>query len=310
MIIVQTAILGIGLEKCVMRSIAGRPEEEWILDNNNNESNNNNNSHRSRPMLLAGVDRSKDQSYFLSGVKSEAFHNVIFPLGHLSKSQNQQHKQQLSVRDIAKQVNIPTATKRDSMGICFIGKRNFTNFMSQYISEPSMPGNFVDVDTGEIVGRHNGAIYYTIGQGAKISGAVVRYFVCGKGGDGSGGGNVTSNDDDLEATVFVCNNTHHPALYTDELYVDFDSFNWIGLGGGGGGGESSSNTSVDHYEYQYIPRPLVEGKSIKLLARTRHLQPLASCTVMWNRNRVQQLDTCSSRMSSSRGHLVVKFDKP
>ena len=110
--------------------------------------------------------------------------------------------------------------------------------MSQYISEPSMPGNFVDVDTGEIVGRHNGAIYYTIGQGAKISGAVVRYFVCGKGGDGSGGGNVTSNDDDLEANVFVCNNTHHPALYTDELYVDFDSFNWIGLGGGGGG-ESS-----------------------------------------------------------------------
>ena len=106
-------------------------------------------------MLLADVDRSKDQSYFLSGVKSEAFHNVIFPLGHLSKSQNQQHKQQLSVRDIAKQVNIPTATKRDSMGICFIGKRNFTNFMSQYISEPSMPGKyFVDVDTGEIVGRH------------------------------------------------------------------------------------------------------------------------------------------------------------
>jgi len=124
-----------------MKSIAGRPEEEWILDNNSQHY----------PMLLAGADRSKDQSYFLSGVKSEAFHNIIFPLGHLSKSQNQQHHtehdkgddqyhQQLSVRDIAKHANIPTATKRDSMGKCFIGKRNFTNFMSQYISEPSMPG--------------------------------------------------------------------------------------------------------------------------------------------------------------------------
>ena len=82
MIIVQTAILGIGLEKYAIRSIAGRPEEEWILDNNNNDSNKNNNSYRC-PMLLAGVDRSKDQSYFLSGVKSEAsitssFHWVIY----------------------------------------------------------------------------------------------------------------------------------------------------------------------------------------------------------------------------------------
>ncbi|EED86582.1 predicted protein, partial [Thalassiosira pseudonana CCMP1335] len=218
-------------------------------------------------------DRSKDQSYFLSGVKGEAFRNVIFPLGHLAKSQTQQ-----TVRDIAHQAAIPTASKRDSMGICFIGKRNFGQFVSQYLPEPPAPGTFVDVDTGEIVGYHEGSMHYTIGQGAKISGASARYFVCGKGSTGDDGN-----------TVFVCNSTHHPSLYTDELSVDFDAFNWIGLG------EKSDTDSFGH-----VPYPLVEGRPIKLLARTRHLQPLAQCTVSWQR----------SRDANSLGKLTVQFEKP
>jgi len=273
------------LEQIVMESISGRPEEEWILNNNNKSSSSNH-----YPMLIAGADRSKDQTYFLSGVKSEAFKNVIFPLGQLAKSQSQQ--QQQSVRDIAHQANIPTASKRDSMGICFIGKRNFGNFVSQYMPEPTTPGDFVDVDTNQVVGKHEGLMHYTIGQGARISGAPVKYFVCGKG-RGSG----KDDDDSYSNTVFVCNNTHHPALYTDELWVDFISFNWIGLGG----------TESDRYGMglDHIPRPLVEGKSIKLLARTRHLQPLASCTVSWRR--------VNSNIQSSitnRGHLIVHFDNP
>ena len=293
------------LEQTVRESIAGRPEEEWILNNTNNT----NLTHRSGgnniiqyPMLIAGADRSKDQTYFLSGVKSEAFRNVLFPLGHLTKSSqttttgtnsnieqhydannenNNRHPQQ-SVRDIATNANIPTASKRDSMGICFIGKRNFGNFVSQYLPEPAPPGNFVDVDTGEIVGRHEGAVYYTIGQGAKISGASARYFVCGKGGD-------------MSSTVFVCNSTHHPALYTDELFVDFDAFNWIGLG------ESNKVKGSGGY-YNNIPRPLLEeGASIELLARTRHLQPLASCRVSWDR---------STTDGRGQQRLVVRFDKP
>ena len=279
------------LEQTVMESIAGRPEEEWILNNN---SSNNSPSSNHYPMLIAGADRSKDQTYFLSGVKSEAFQNVIFPLGHLAKSQSQQQQQQPSVRDIAHQANIPTASKRDSMGICFIGKRNFGNFVAQYMPEPTTPGDFVDVDTNQVVGKHEGSMHYTIGQGAKISGAPVKYFVCGKGrGSGKDDGSDYSN------TVFVCNNTHHPALYTDELWVDFNSFNWIGLGGTESG---SSNTGLDH-----IPRPLVEGKSIKLLARTRHLQPLASCTVSWRR---VNSDNSTQSSSTNRGHLIVHFDKP
>jgi len=284
------------LEQTVMDSIAGRPEEEWILNNTSNSPSSNH-----YPMLIAGADRSKDQTYFLSGVKSEAFKNVIFPLGHLAKSQSQLHttteknrqqQQKQSVRDIAHQANIPTASKSDSMGICFIGKRNFGNFVAQYMPEPTTPGDFVDVDTNQVVGKHEGSMHYTIGQGAKISGAPVKYFVCGKGRGGSGKDNNYSN------TVFVCNNTHHPALYTDELWVDFNSFNWIGLGG----------TESDRYGMglDHIPRPLVEGKLIKLLARTRHLQPLASCTVSWRRVNSDN----STQSNTNRGHLVVHFDNP
>jgi tRNA-specific 2-thiouridylase len=190
------------------------------------------------------------------------------------------------VRDIAREANIPTASKKDSMGICFIGKRNFGNFVSQYLPEPAAPGNFVDVDTGEVVGRHEGAMYYTIGQGAKISGANSRYFVCGKGGERSNNG-----DDESENIVFVCNDTHHPSLYTDELFLNFESFNWIGLG----------NKSND--DYNHIPRPLLEGQPIKLWARTRHLQPLVECTVMWNRQNY-------GGHRPYKGKLVVHFDKP
>ena len=86
-------------------------------------------------LLLAGADRSKDQTYFLSGVKGKALQNVIFPLGHLAKSQSaatqvnnnndsngNNNNFDQTVRDIAQHANIPTASKRDSMGICFIGK--------------------------------------------------------------------------------------------------------------------------------------------------------------------------------------------
>ncbi|KAL3769885.1 hypothetical protein ACHAWU_007091 [Discostella pseudostelligera] len=286
----------------VMESLSGLPEEEWIL--HTDRSSTTTTSHC--PMLIAGADTSKDQSYFLSGVRTESFRNVIFPLGHLIKSDvqnntsnstdnmsNDSNDHPRSVRELARTANIPTATKRDSMGICFIGQRNFGNFISQYLPEymittsssvvssasESSPRVFVDIDTGKILGHHRGMMHYTLGQGAKIPGVFVRYFVCGKGG---GGGN--SN------TIYVCNSTHHPALYTDELYVDLDSFNWIGLG-------VDSGTSTP-------PRPLLEGHSVRLLARTRHLQPLASCTVSWKQNTI-----CTSG-SGTNGQLVVHFDNP
>ena len=237
----------------VRESISNRPEEEWLLAGTDTEATRG----HLPPMLLAGADRGKDQSYFLSGVKTDALRDVIFPLGGSYKSHST--SSQPTVRDIAIEAGIPTASKRDSMGICFIGKRNFGNFMSQYMLEPPRPGNFVDVDTGQVVGRHDGSLYYTVGQGARISGVGSRYFVCDKG----------SGED--SNTVFVCNGTHHPALFSDEVAADFSSFNWIGLG--------RSDFELDH-----IPRPLREGKTIDVWARTRHLQPLARCTVRWDRD--------------------------
>ena len=106
-------------------------------------------------LLLAGADVSKDQSYFLCGVNGRAFRNVLFPLGDLSKKTHggdgisddnddtKSHKNK-SVRDIADEAELPTATKRESMGICFIGKRNFQSFIAQYLPSMPQPGNFAD----------------------------------------------------------------------------------------------------------------------------------------------------------------------
>ena len=123
------------------------------------------------------------------------------------------------MRDIAQKAGLPTASKRDSSGLCFVGRRrDFGSFLEQYLPEPSAPGDFVDVDTSEAVGSHEGSARYTIGQGAGILGTIdSRYFVCGKG------------DGDSANAVFVCRGTHHPALYTDELYADPGAFNWISL---------------------------------------------------------------------------------
>lgn len=275
------------LERQVHEAVSGRPEEDWLLSSNSQLRNSN--SHC--PMLLAGADRSKDQTYFLSGVQTDKFRNVIFPLGHLAKKNttpldkpnNNDHcigtEHQQSVRDIALQAKLPTAMKKDSMGICFIGKRNFGQFVSQYLPDHPECGPFVDVDTGVILGYHQGSIHFTIGQGAKISGASTKYFVCGKG----------SRKNDNATTVFVCNDTHHPSLYTDELFVEFQSLNWIGIG------RNDSNGN----RFLHVPTPLVEGQTIELLARIRHLQPLVPCSVSWQRH-----SHCSV------GVVHVKFHKP
>ena len=68
------------------------------------------------------------------------------------------------------------SNKKESMGICFIGKRNFADFVAEYLPSEAIPGDFIDIDTGEVVGKHNGAAFYTIGQGAKVSGARTKYF--------------------------------------------------------------------------------------------------------------------------------------
>jgi len=258
--------------------VAGTPEENWIFSWGKKFNS---------PFLLSGADIGKDQSYFLCGVRGDCFRNVIFPLGDLSKKKTSRQNNgvgevrkeknnddmnlkglhlhgtgnsDISVREIAALACLSTASKRESMGICFIGKRKFSEFVSDFLPQDCRPGNFIDIDTGEIVGQHKGCNLYTIGEGAKISGAKRKFFVCKKAADGN--------------TLFVCNNTHHPALYSDELNILVSDFNWIG-------GE--------------LPQPLIEGQKILAYCRIRHLQPLVPCTISRNLKNTMYL---------------IKFDRP
>lgn len=121
--------------------------------------------------LLRAVDTNKDQSYFLSQLSKEQLQNVLFPIGELTKPE---------VREIAEKYDLITAKKKDSTGICFIGERNFRNFLKNYL--PNLPGDIVNIETNEVIGQHIGLMYYTIGQrrGLDVGGTDERMFVVGK----------------------------------------------------------------------------------------------------------------------------------
>ena len=120
--------------------------------------------------LLRGVDINKDQTYFLSQLSAKQISKALFPVGDMVKQ---------DVRELALKYDLPVAGKKDSTGICFIGERNFKEFLKNYI--PAQPGNMVTSDH-KIVGRHEGLMYYTIGQrhGLGIGGPGDAWFVIGK----------------------------------------------------------------------------------------------------------------------------------
>lgn len=120
--------------------------------------------------LLRGVDGNKDQTYFLSQLTSKQLAKALFPIGHMEKP---------LVREVAREYDLVVANKKDSTGVCFIGERNFKEFLMNYI--PANPGDIIST-SGEVVGRHDGVMYYTIGQrrGLKIGGPGEAWFVCGK----------------------------------------------------------------------------------------------------------------------------------
>ncbi len=105
-----------------------------------------------RYSLVAGADKNKDQSYFLWTLRRDQLANVIFPIGHLTKPE---------VRDLARHLKLPTAEKKDSQGLCFIGMVDMKEFLSHYIEIKK--GNVLDT-SGRIVGHHDGAFLYTIGE--------------------------------------------------------------------------------------------------------------------------------------------------
>jgi tRNA-uridine 2-sulfurtransferase len=120
--------------------------------------------------MLRGIDENKDQTYFLNQLTQDQLEKVMFPLGGIDKKE---------VREIAKEAGLATATKKDSTGICFIGERNFKEFLGNYL--PAQPGNMETLD-GKLMGKHDGLMYHTIGQrhGLGIGGSGDPWFVVGK----------------------------------------------------------------------------------------------------------------------------------
>lgn len=120
--------------------------------------------------LLRAEDDNKDQTYFLYRVEQSALDKTLFPLGEYTKPQ---------VREMAKERGLTTAGKKDSQGICFVGQIGIREFLSQYVTPK--PGDIVDESTHKVIGRHDGAIFYTLGQrhGLDVGGGLP-YYVVGK----------------------------------------------------------------------------------------------------------------------------------
>lgn len=155
--------------------------------------------------LWEGADPGKDQSYFLALMTQEQLEAARFPIGDLVKSE---------VRRLARDVGLPVHAKKDSQGICFLGKVNIQSFLSEYI--PDCPGPIETLD-GRVVGEHRGLHHFTIGQRKGIgvpSNTDNEFFV------------VASKDHDRNALVVAFDSDRTSPLYTREATVDH--FNWLG----------------------------------------------------------------------------------
>jgi len=126
-----------------------------------------------RYRMLRGVDRKKDQSYFLFGMKREVLPRISFPLGGLEKHE---------VRALAERFGLPTAQKAESQDLCFVGGGHYLDFLEKRLSqEDKIPGQFVHVETEEVLGEHDGIHQYTVGQrrGLRIGGTAEPLYVVG-----------------------------------------------------------------------------------------------------------------------------------
>jgi tRNA-uridine 2-sulfurtransferase len=158
-----------------------------------------------RATLLRGLDSNKDQSYFLCRLNQAQLKPALFPLSELPKPE---------VRKIAEKIGLPNAKKKDSTGICFIGERNFREFLERYL--PKHPGD-MRTPEGKVVGQHQGLMYYTLGQrqglgiGGQKDASEEPWFVAGK---------------DMQANILIVVQGHgHPLLLRSELLAQ--DLNWV-----------------------------------------------------------------------------------
>jgi tRNA-uridine 2-sulfurtransferase len=210
--------------------------------------------------LLSGKDPNKDQSYFLCQLTQEQLSRSLFPVGELLKPE---------VREIAKKIGLVTAEKKDSQGLCFIGKVHLPEFLQQRLqtkkgkvvelpaSAETFKNGFADDDlvglsqpyslnatTGKVIGEHNGAHYYTIGQrkGLHLGGNAKPMFVIGT--------------DTSENIIYTGMGEDHPGLYRKGLFITKNDEHWI-----------------------RADRKLGIGETAQYMARIRYRQKLEACTL-------------------------------
>ena len=149
-----------------------------------------------RSLLKMAVDENKDQTYFLYRISDEALKHTIFPVGHFKKPE---------VKKLAEKYGLPNAYKKESMGVCFVGEVGMKDFLKEYVE--TEPGEIKDADSGEVLGHHEGAIFYTLGQrhGLELGGGLP-YYVVGK--------DVKKNE------VYVSKNLNNENLWTNELALE------------------------------------------------------------------------------------------
>ena len=210
--------------------------------------------------LAKASDLTKDQSYFLNQLSQKQLSSVIFPLADITKKQ---------VREIAKKLELSTAEKKDSTGICFIGERNFKKFLKQYL--PAQSGEIRTLDE-KVVGHHDGLMYYTIGQrrglnlGGTHDGNGERWFVLKK---------------DLEKNVLYVSQGECQELFSNGLYAT--DFNWI-------------------------PEKPKE-KEIECFAKFRYRQPDQAVKVTVLEDRKIKVDFKEKQRAITEGQFVVLYDK-
>ena len=211
--------------------------------------------------LIMGVDGNKDQSYFLCQLTQNQLAKTLFPIGHLQKSE---------VRKIARELNLVTAEKKDSQGLCFIGKVSLPDFLKQKL-QPNT-GNIIEIaedfyngkdlpktltaksqkiryqaKDGKIVGTHNGAHFFTIGQrkGLAVGGTPEPLFVI--------------DTDVVENVVYVGQGKSHPGLFRNALKVHLDDVHWVR--------QDLSN---------------IQEKKMEVMARIRYRQTLQKATLFFH----------------------------
>ena len=182
--------------------------------------------------LLLSADPDKDQTYFLYLLDQTQLAHSLFPLGDLHKG---------TVRELARGLGLPTAAKRDSTGICFIGERRFRDFLARYVQHDPGP---IETPEGRYLGRHQGLAYYTIGQRQGLGIGGVR-------GSGEAPWFVARKDQDRNALVVV-QGGDHPLLQSPSACID--RVHWI--------------------------CGATPALPLSCQARARHRQPLQDCTAL------------------------------